>query len=325
MEESTQKNDSDSAIRLPNAVSDNSSDSRGTRFAFKEVGPSWGAGLVGGAMGVIIGHPFDSLKTRLQAGSLYKGMKGTSRLYAGITAPLFTAGTIQSLNFSLYEWSKKEILNKEKNPLLYKYMGQSYLQSVFWSGSFAGGFISLVTTPISFIKVRQQLLATESTWEIFKTNPRSFYRAYGCMFWMESFGRGVYLHAYETAKITLGDALHKFQENSVKGNDDLQTHQKQESKVDGHDFIIRAISASWAGCFSWFVVFPLDVIKTRLQLDFRGSQYRGTIDCAKIMYAREGFPVFFRGLTFTMIRAAPVATSVLLTYDYTKQYLTKIL
>jgi len=257
-------------------------------------------------MGILIGHPFDSLKTRLQAGSLYAGKQGATKLYAGIWPPLLTAGTIQSINFSLYEWSKKQILDKNTNPILYQCFGQSYLQSVFWSGSIAGAAISIATTPISFMKVRQQLLLKETVVQIWKANPLSFYRAYPCMFWMESFGRGVYLHAYESSKQFLS---HTLKSQSFNMGD------------RSYDFLVRALSASWAGCFSWFCVFPLDVIKTRLQLDFNGVKYKGTWDCGVKMYKEGGLPPFFRGLTFTLIRAAPVATSVLLTYDYTKSYL----
>lgn len=74
-----------------------------------------------------------------------------------------------------------------------------------------------------------------------------------------------------------------------------------------------------AGVITWFSVFPLDVIKTRIQVQDLPNRYGearpllgnegtarkslGAIEIAKEAYRREGFGVFYRGLGVCSLRA----------------------
>lgn len=63
-----------------------------------------------------------------------------------------------------------------------------------------------------------------------------------------------------------------------------------------------------AGVFSWLVTFPIDVIKTRMQVDgfHQQHQYANYWDCLKKSYQSEGWKIFTRGLGSTLIRAFPM-------------------
>lgn len=69
------------------------------------------AGSIAGATGIFVGHPFDSLKVRVQVGETLKDQKWNwhtiRQLYRGILPPLLTTGTIQAINFALYEHFKR--------------------------------------------------------------------------------------------------------------------------------------------------------------------------------------------------------------------------
>lgn len=54
-----------------------------------------------------------------------------------------------------------------------------------------------------------------------------------------------------------------------------------------------------AGCFSWLVTYPIDVIKTRYQAD---ESYANVRDCIKKTMQSEGNAVFWRGLIPTLLR-----------------------
>jgi solute carrier family 25 carnitine/acylcarnitine transporter 20/29 len=54
-----------------------------------------------------------------------------------------------------------------------------------------------------------------------------------------------------------------------------------------------------AGCLSWLFTYPIDVVKTRYQLD---NSYKGMFDCAKRTFISEGSMGFWRGLTPTLLR-----------------------
>ena len=59
---------------------------------------------------------------------------------------------------------------------------------------------------------------------------------------------------------------------------------------------------------SWFVTYPQDVIKSRIQADGFGpnAKYRGYSHCLKVSVAKEGYGMLFRGMNSTLIRAFPV-------------------
>ena len=66
-----------------------------------------------------------------------------------------------------------------------------------------------------------------------------------------------------------------------------------------------------------FSIFPLDVIKSRMQADALNDQrrYRGMWDCAVQSYRAGGVASLYQGLGFTLVRAVPVASVILPTYD----------
>jgi len=69
------------------------------------------------------------------------------------------------------------------------------------------------------------------------------------------------------------------------------------------------LSGGVAGCTSWGITYPLDVVKSCMQADKLasaevGSKYEGAIDCCLKLYESENsFRPFFRGLKVAMLRA----------------------
>lgn len=220
--------------------------------------------------------------------------------------PLITAGGIQSINFSMYEYFKRLLKNK--------YHDISHLHKVFYAGTISGSIISVITTPITCVKVQQQLSTSKGiiacSKHMYNTyGIRAFYRGYSTYFIMESFGRGIYLYIYEGTKICIRRNYHLLsKDKSIRNN----------SVIVEENLMIRMMSAATAGCLSWLSVYPLDVIKSRMQLDINRSLYSSTIDCASKIYHQHGVRGFSKGLTYTLIRAAPVASTILPVYEYTK-------
>lgn len=66
------------------------------------------------------------------------------------------------------------------------------------------------------------------------------------------------------------------------------------------------------------------MIKNRVQLDSRRERYINALDCARKTYAEGGLPIFFRGLSMTVLRAAPVAAAILTSYEYIKAAITEM-
>lgn len=336
------------------------------------------AGTFAGASGILVGHPFDTLKVRHQVGILGNGAKSSGAdalkpsayemantvkstvqssleytannhiksrmhgtvlslgnvhmirdLYRGLLPPLLTAGVIQSINFSLYETFKRKLKQLylstylDTNPS--KPLSSSvHLNIVFLSGTISGTLISFITSPISSVKVQQQLSTTKgiiacSKHMYEKYGLVSFYRGFSPFFVMESFGRGIYLYIYESTKLKLKNSSY------FRVDADNNRRSTQSSMSNGETLPIRMIAAATAGCGSWLAIYPLDVIKARLQQDINREKFRSSYECAHFVYHQHGIRGFFRGLKFTMIRAAPVAATILPVYEFTKDHIDSFL
>jgi solute carrier family 25 carnitine/acylcarnitine transporter 20/29 len=105
-------------------------------------------GLVAGASGVVIGHPLDTMKVHYQINPARKVVLqlGLKSLYRGIVPPLLTSGSIQSLNFTIYEYFKTIIAQHDKRIGI----------QVFTAATMSGTIISIISTPIGLVKIRQQ-------------------------------------------------------------------------------------------------------------------------------------------------------------------------
>lgn len=62
-----------------------------------------------------------------------------------------------------------------------------------------------------------------------------------------------------------------------------------------------------SGTLSWVLTYPIDVVKSRLQVDGMDGvcKYSGFVDCLKKSIQAEGYCVMTRGLTSTILRAFP--------------------
>ena len=56
----------------------------------------------------------------------------------------------------------------------------------------------------------------------------------------------------------------------------------------------------------WTMAYPADVIRNRIMSDWDGAKYRGTLDCARKTLKQEGAAGFYRGISYTLVRAIPV-------------------
>lgn len=309
------------------------------------------AGTFAGAMGIFVGHPFDTLKTRIQIGQkLGKdevGMKLFRTLYRGVVPPLCTAGIMQSINFSLYETARKLIYT----PLERYYQVDKidaynhpdlHLGAVFLAACCSGSVVSILANPISLIKVQQQVATRVGVIECAKTLYRQygfsrFYRGYCAMYIMESYGRGVYLWTYEKAKmeypamfdrirvLVRSEVVAHNSTSSSRSTDPVSSSSVQASFVPYNDssLPVRMAAAATAGCVSWLAIYPCDVVKSRMQMDISGSRYSSCWDCFIKTWNEGGVRLMFRGVKYTLIRAAPVAATILPIYEMTKDWLDK--
>ncbi|KAL1130729.1 hypothetical protein AAG570_011970 [Ranatra chinensis] len=79
----------------------------------------------------------------------------------------------------------------------------------------------------------------------------------------------------------------------------------------------RFIAGSLAGGFSQTVIYPLEVLKTRLALRKTG-EYKSILDAAKKIYFREGWRSFYKGYIPNLLGIIPYAGIDLAVYETLK-------
>lgn len=190
------------------------------------------SGFIGGITGVLLSHPFDTLRVRLQSleqkPSLFSFVGGLLKkegfwvLYRGLVPPLFGMGLEKATVFSSYNYAKKKTDNN------------------FVAGYVAGLTSSLIISPIEKIKINLQTSSSLTLFQVIKATikSRTIYQGFTPTFFREAIGFGLYFSFY----------------NFYKG--------KVESKTPLHYFLGGALS----GCFAWCFIYPIDTIKTNAQI-----------------------------------------------------------
>ena len=230
----------------------------------------------------------------------------TRALYRGISAPLVTVGLVQSLNFAIYD-STRRVLFAASHPNgdQRNYLQDDSLLHVGAASVTAGAFLAFVTSPLVMIKTKQQVQQISFGQAARQTLRAGVWRCgFGPHFVSETAGRGIYFCAYEVCKR---------QWMAVSPDNDGGRHQ-------GPSLAGRMVSAGVAGIVCWTIMFPLDVVRSRL---FASSEYVTAWNMTKRIYGEYGAKGFFRGYGISVFRAGPVAAMVLPIYDYTLEHLNK--
>ncbi|ETS83974.1 hypothetical protein PFICI_05850 [Pestalotiopsis fici W106-1] len=262
------------------------------------------AGYISGAIGILVGNPLDILKVRLQAkdaigaqnaSSYLRQFEGTSSLISGTAAPVLGYGALNALLFVSYNRSESAINNALNT--------QSNLWTTWVAGAIGGLATWVVSTPTELIKCRAQLSSPPaSSWSIAK----SVLRNEGI--------RGLYLGGVVTA---LRDSIgYGFYFWSYELSTQMMMSSKKRETSFSEDAAKVLLCGGLAGVATWASIFPLDVIKTRVQAQVLSSETRplmdtrpnqakrlGAVAVAKEAYREGGSRVFFRGLTICSVRA----------------------
>ncbi|KAL6065096.1 Solute carrier family 25 member 45 [Balamuthia mandrillaris] len=274
--------------------------------------------------GVCAGHPFDTVKVRLQAqyGAqrlLYAGLgecvrstwraEGLVGFYKGMLTPMLGSSVVASVLFGSFSITTRAVSGFDDVNLL-------SLPQIFLAGGLCSFFVSNFNTPIDLVKSRLQIqrrIAASSSihggggvwyngpWHCVKHTLKTegvtgLWRGWTATVLRDCFSLSMYLGSYHWMRRTFGQST-----NSVFSN-----------------MIVQLCIGGVAGCLGWATAYPLDVVKTRLQTQ-QSQRYSGIYDCALQTLNRGGLKEFYRGLTPTLLRAFPVNAVMLLAYELGSQ------
>eukprot|EP01038_Epipyxis_sp_PR26KG_P009760 gene9760-13129_t len=300
------------------------------------VGKEFIAGGSAGSIGVFIGFPFDLVKVKLQsnlahatnAGKCIRQIfveEGLSGFYKGCLPPVITQGMINSLMF-VGEGVAMRYLEPNLKP---GEVGTPL--HTFIAGSFGGFLQCFVLVPSDVVKCSMQAEASNISSTVgaatkhylpyvaqnlhkYKKNifsktilyTKGIYHAEGLIGFYKGFSVtalreipsiGLYFFTYKNVR----DLITKYQKRDIPSTE------------------ATLLSGGIAGALSWTVIYPVDVIKTNIQVS-DASLYRGMsiFKVAQILYKQHGSKVFFKGLGTTICRAFPVNASTFYFYEMFK-------
>ncbi|TMW54301.1 hypothetical protein DOY81_000574 [Sarcophaga bullata] len=290
----------------------------------KEIYCDFLAGCYGGACGVLIAHPLDTIKTWQQASNtsvptaikqIYKRNRGINGFYRGMFFPFVTTGAINSILFGVYGNHLRQLRNVCHSD--YQRL-QLEDKNMFVAGSVAGFVQSFIACPIELIKVRLQTQhfysdyvygKRRTTFSTFKNiihtdGISGLYRGLIPMMCRDVFPYGIYMLVYERSTTYLD------QTDFVQYRRRL--YKDDETKVD---FVVTTLAGAWAGVLSWVCVIPFDVVKTIMQAE-ESSQYRNIWHCLSKNFKRYGWRRLFRGSWMLVVRAIPFNAATFVGYEY---------
>ena len=249
-------------------------------------------------------------------------------LYKGVTSPIVGVAFINGIVFGTYGPTLRLLQDHYR-----RQTGQSPSHSreymhVFMAGSMAGFVQSFVCSPVELAKTilqvqnksvvsvsqtQQKNMGTalykgpvEILYKLIQQNGlRGFYRGFVPTVLRDVPSFALYFSAY----IFISNCLRR--ENQTDVN--LAAWQ-------------IVLAGGTAGCFSWIINVPIDVVKSRIQADsITNPRYRGFLDCIMKVYRKEGPKAFYRGLVPILLRAFPTNGTTFVVYSISLQYITTLI
>ena len=269
------------------------------------------SGGVGGICLVLVGHPFDLIKVKMQTGSTNASIissiqevitkSGFRGLYKGVTAPLLAITPIFAICFWGYE------VGGELFDFLFLGDKHGDYQSSDIRAMVAGGFsalpATLVMAPAERIKV------------IMQTSEAGFSGAM-CRAWGEGGVRSLFKGSMATLARDIPGSVAYFGVYEV-------AKRRLLSKMDNKSLAVLT-AGGLAGMANWAVAIPADVVKSRWQSASPG-EYKSSIDVLKQLLKKEGPGALFKGIGPVMMRAFPANAACFFGMETSKQAFSKIL
>ncbi|CCW66721.1 unnamed protein product [Phytomonas sp. Hart1] len=262
-------------------------------------------GAIQGVTSVLIGHPLDTVKTRMQArgpcvsASTFTTIlgivshEGWRSLYRGVTPPLIIMATKRSIQFALWDALCRNPFDKGSSS-----PSQSYLTHLSWctnnsfvSGAIAGGAGTVIGCPLHVVKIQTQNVTrshsrnsmTSARQIIALEGLRGFYRGFRYHLLKDVCFAGTFLGLYDTFK----RLWLRFCNNSFAA----------------------FVPGATAAMITWTLLYPIDTVKTLIQARQEHLLSELFTDTRRL----------YRGLGATLIKVGPILGVTMVVYDVVKR------
>lgn len=296
----------------------------------KKGGPAFWKDLVSGTIGgtalVVVGHPLDTLKVRLQTmpaplpgqAPMYAGTvdciiktfrgEGLRGFYKGMLSPILGVSPMYAIVFGAYGTAKNMMRKSADDPLT--------ISQIFWAGCLTGIATTAVTVPVELIKSRLQIQKTkpgekpeftgltDCAKKIYsKSGTSGLFKGTVATLWRDVPGSGIYFGTYEFVKRAL----------------------TPEGKSTSP--FVALFAGGMAGVSIWCTVFPVDVIKSRIQTDLSGiykSGHAGMLQCGRDIVRESGVAGLYKGIGPALLRSFPANAACFVAVEATMKLIKDI-
>jgi solute carrier family 25 carnitine/acylcarnitine transporter 20/29 len=309
------------------------------------------AGSFGGLLSTMIGHPFDTIKVRLQtsvnsqsaAATTLKLLRdeGPLAFFKGLSSPLSAIPVVNALVFASYEKSK--------------HMFQSHygiedlsLAQLGVCGGAAGFANCIVIAPVELVRTRLQIqtIAVEGSQltrfspffskMLFDSGqsagePKPAHTMYGKAKYAGPIDcvrsivttqgvRGLFTGMFATAIRDVPGYMGQFFAYEKVKQLMLSKNGPPDQELSTPKLLF---SGGCGGVFGWAITYPQDIVKSRLQVAKPGTFYRhriipdgGFLHCFRHTVKAEGYAGLFKGIGPCLIRAFPVNAASFYGYEW---------
>ncbi|CAH2063379.1 unnamed protein product, partial [Iphiclides podalirius] len=277
------------------------------------------AGSLGGVAVVYVGQPLDTVKVKMQTfPHLYKGMydclKQTLKndgivrgLYAGTTPAIMANVAENSVLFAAYGYCQKFVCHVT---------GTESAEQLTTMGNATAGFLaaffsSFTLCPAELIKCQLQAMRevnVQGSQSAIRVTPfqlsQQIFRRYGI--------QGLFRGLVPTIMREMPGYFFFF--GGYEGTRELLAKSGQSKEDIG--FFKTMVAGAVGGCVLWTVIFPTDVIKSRVQISNEKQKF---LTVGYEIVKKEGVLALYNGLKPTLIRTIPATATLFVVYEYSKK------
>ncbi|TKY73307.1 S-adenosylmethionine carrier 1 [Spatholobus suberectus] len=301
----------------------------------------WGA--VAGAFGEGMMHPVDTVKTRLQSQAILNGIQnqknilqmvrsvwqvdGLKGFYRGVTPGITGSLATGATYFGVIESTKKWI--EDSHPSLGGHWAH------FIAGAVGDTLGSFVYVPCEVMKQRMQVQGTITSWSSVAvkdgiaikpgTQIYGYYTGMfhaGCSIWKTQGLKGLYAGYLSTLArdVPFAGLMVMFYEGLKDVTKYVEQRWISSPNCHVNNSFEGLVLGGLAGGLSAYLTTPLDVVKTRLQVQGSTLRYNGWLDAIRNIWATEGMKGMFRGSIPRITWYIPASALTFMAVEYLRDH-----
>ena len=237
------------------------------------------AGSIAGAIGIGVAYPLDTVKVKMQSFAARRGAEAVAMSPIQTVTRILDEEGVRGFYSGVKPTMQAQFVIKGATFLSYESVMTLTGDNVFLSSAACGIVCAIINTPFERVKVIMQSAECDAFASPLDGLFNALYRGFGVTVLREIPGTYVYFQAYETISAAISGIA------SVPS------------------WVAPLIGGAMAGAAGWISIYPVDVVKTSMQIDLDGGNRENMIDATLRLWRKGGPFIFWDGITPKLARA----------------------